>query len=213
MATAAKTSLKACLHGDGRPQIGEVTCGGSPHLSCKCDRIIWTGGLPHQSGLPHLPGVPQPHVNGPLESELALFSNFITLVPFHTSFLMLGNSSGVDSKELYLSSEKERENRCLALTSSIVKLETVEVSGGSCATIDGKKKVPKSVMHLQACCFAYLNLLLFHRPLCRRHHRHRCLSFLLAIVANPKHYPDLDSDTSQVWNFCARSSDIILPEM
>ena len=26
----AKTSLRACLHGGGGPQIGEVTCGGSP---------------------------------------------------------------------------------------------------------------------------------------------------------------------------------------
>ena len=31
----SRFSLKACLHGGGRPQIGEVTCGGSPHLSCK----------------------------------------------------------------------------------------------------------------------------------------------------------------------------------
>ena len=31
--------LRACLHGGGRPQIGEVTCGGSPHLSCKRDQI------------------------------------------------------------------------------------------------------------------------------------------------------------------------------
>ena len=53
---------------------------------------------------------------------------------------MLGNSSGVHSKELYLSSEKERENRCLALTSSIIKLETQEVSLRSRATIDAKKK-------------------------------------------------------------------------
>ena len=144
MATAAKTSLKACLHGDGRPQIGEVTCGGSPHLSCKCDRIIWTGGLPHQSGLPHLPGVPQPHVNGPLESELALFSNFITLVPFHTSFLMLGNSSGVDSKELYLSSEKERENRCLALTSSIENLKPWKLQVVVVQRLTAKRKYQKA---------------------------------------------------------------------
>ena len=27
--------LRACLHGGGRPQMDEVTCGGSPHLSCK----------------------------------------------------------------------------------------------------------------------------------------------------------------------------------
>ena len=30
---------RACLHGGGRPQVGEVTCGGSPHLSCKRDHI------------------------------------------------------------------------------------------------------------------------------------------------------------------------------
>ena len=32
-------SLRACLHGGGGPQIGEVTCGGSSHLSCKRDQI------------------------------------------------------------------------------------------------------------------------------------------------------------------------------
>ena len=31
--------LRACLHGDGGPQIGVVTWGGSPHLSCKHDQI------------------------------------------------------------------------------------------------------------------------------------------------------------------------------
>ena len=31
--------LRACLHGGGGPQIGEVTRGGSPHLSCKSDHI------------------------------------------------------------------------------------------------------------------------------------------------------------------------------
>ena len=33
------TRLRACLHGGGGPQVGEVTCGGSPHLSCKRDQI------------------------------------------------------------------------------------------------------------------------------------------------------------------------------
>ena len=33
------TRLKACLHGGGGPQLGEVTCGGSPHLSCKRDQV------------------------------------------------------------------------------------------------------------------------------------------------------------------------------
>ena len=31
--------LRACLHGGGGPQLGEVTCGGSPHLSRKRDQI------------------------------------------------------------------------------------------------------------------------------------------------------------------------------
>ena len=31
--------VKASLHGGGGPQVGEVTCGGSPHLRCKSDHI------------------------------------------------------------------------------------------------------------------------------------------------------------------------------
>ena len=31
--------LRACLHGGGGPQVGEVTCDGSPYLSCKRDQI------------------------------------------------------------------------------------------------------------------------------------------------------------------------------
>ena len=31
--------LWACLHGGGRPHISEVTCGRSPHLQCKRDKI------------------------------------------------------------------------------------------------------------------------------------------------------------------------------
>ena len=62
--------LRACLHGGGGPQIGEVTCGGSPHLSCKRDQIKMRDyvdrRVTHQSGLPHLPEVPHLHVNRPL---------------------------------------------------------------------------------------------------------------------------------------------------
>ena len=32
-------SLRACLHEGGEPQVGEVTCGGLPHLTCKRDHI------------------------------------------------------------------------------------------------------------------------------------------------------------------------------
>ena len=31
--------LRACLHEGGGPQVGEVTRGGLPHLTCKRDHI------------------------------------------------------------------------------------------------------------------------------------------------------------------------------
>ena len=65
----AQLTLRACLHGGGGPQIGEVTCGGSPHLSSKRNQIKMRDyvnrRVTHQSGLPHLSGVPHLHVNRP----------------------------------------------------------------------------------------------------------------------------------------------------
>ena len=43
----------------------------------------------------------------PLGKQVRAVLKFITLTLFHTICLMLGNSSGVDSKGLYLNSEKE----------------------------------------------------------------------------------------------------------
>ena len=34
-----KQVFRACLHGGGGLQVGEVSCGGSPHLSCKRDQV------------------------------------------------------------------------------------------------------------------------------------------------------------------------------
>ena len=34
-----QSQLRACLHEGGKPQVGEVTCGGLPHLTCKGDHI------------------------------------------------------------------------------------------------------------------------------------------------------------------------------
>ena len=65
--------LRASLLGGGGPQVGEVTCGGSPHLSCKPDQIKMTdymdrrvaSGLPHLSGLPPTLGSPTSMLTGP----------------------------------------------------------------------------------------------------------------------------------------------------
>ena len=87
--------LGSVLHEGGGPQIGEVTCGGSPHLSCKRDQIKMRDyvdrRVTHQSGLPHLPGVPHLHVNRPLDyNGLALLAEIgkrslieFCLVPQH----------------------------------------------------------------------------------------------------------------------------------
>ena len=60
----ASAELSACLHGGGAPQAGEVTRGGSPHLSCKRDQIkmrdYMDRRVPPLTRLPHLPGVPPP---------------------------------------------------------------------------------------------------------------------------------------------------------
>ena len=64
--------LRACLHGGKGPQVGEVTCGGSPRLTCKRDHIKMRDYTdrrvtpPKLSGFPHLPGVPHLRVNSPL---------------------------------------------------------------------------------------------------------------------------------------------------
>ena len=76
---ASIRDLGSVLHEGGGPQIGEVTCGGSPHLSCKRDQIKMRDyvdrRVTHQSGLPHLPGVPHLHVNRPLDyNGLALLA-------------------------------------------------------------------------------------------------------------------------------------------
>ena len=75
--------FRACLHGGGGPQIGEVTCGGSPHLSRKRDQIKMRDyvdrRVTQQSELPHLPGVPHLHVSRPLDFSFFVL-NILALI-------------------------------------------------------------------------------------------------------------------------------------
>ena len=67
--------FRACLPEGVGPQEGEVTCGGSTHLTCKRDHIkmrdCMTGGLPQLPGAPHL------HVNRPLFKFIFLYLCYI----------------------------------------------------------------------------------------------------------------------------------------
>ena len=81
---------------------------------------------------------------------------------------MLENFSGVNSKGLYLSSEKENENCRLVVTSSIKR----ETRWFHVVVVQQRQRnVQESVMHVQSCCFVLL---------CRSRYRPRprCLNSL-----------------------------------
>ena len=66
----------------------------------------------------------------------------------------LGGISGVESKESYLSLEKERENFCLVFIYSIKRASEIRTF---LVTVVQRwlRNVQKSVMHVQSYCFAY----------------------------------------------------------
>ena len=80
------------------------------------------------------------------------------------------------SKGLYLSSQKEKENRCLVFTYVLHKREIRKTD--VVVVQRRQRKAPKSVLHVQSCCFASRNLyLLFSASRC--HRSLHCLSSLL----------------------------------
>ena len=82
--------------------------------------------------------------------------------------------SEFNSKGLHQSSGKEKESCCLVFPSSTKR----EIRHFHVVVVQRRlRNVQKSVMHVQSCCFANINLLLFCRSRCGR--RHRFLSSLL----------------------------------
>ena len=74
----------------------------------------------------------------------------------------------LNSKRLYESSGKERERRCLEFTSSTKQ----EIGHFHVVVLQWRQRnVQISLMHVQSCCFANLNLSLFCRSRCRRSRR------------------------------------------
>ena len=103
---------------------------------------------------------------------------------FYRAYSIPLNSSNVgnffvdlNSKRLYWSLGKGKESLCVVLTSSTKReIKYFHVVVGQWR----QRNVQKSVMHVQTCCFANLNVLLFCRSRWRR--RRRCLSSLLPLV-------------------------------
>ena len=73
---------------------------------------------------------------------------------------MLAKFSGLNPKGLYLGLEQEKENVCVVLTFLIKRAS--EIRKVYVAVVQQRlRNVQKSVMHVQSCSFANLNLLLF----------------------------------------------------
>ena len=93
-------------------------------------------------------------------------SNFIALIPSCLSHQL-------NSKGLYQSSGKEKESCCLVFPSTTVH----EFMHFHIVVVQRwQRNVQKSMVHMQSCCFANLNLLLFHSSYFR--HCHHSLSSL-----------------------------------
>ena len=100
-------------------------------------------------------------------------SNFFLLIPSGSVRQMLANVLKLNSKGLYQSSRTEKESCCLVFPPSTKH----EIRHFNVVVVQRRlRNVQKSVMHVQSCCFANLNLFLFCRSRCRRH---RCLSSLI----------------------------------
>ena len=83
----------------------------------------------------------------------------------------------LNSKGLHQSSGKEKESCCLLFPSSTKR----EIRQFHVVVVQRRQRnVQKSVMHVQSCCFACVNLLLFCRSRCRR--RRRCINSLVAVI-------------------------------
>ena len=76
---------------------------------------------------------------------------------------MLANFSGIE--DCIQVRQKGKVNRCLVFMSSTKR----EIRHFHVVVVQRRlRNVQKSVMHVQSCCFANLNLLLFCRPRCLR---------------------------------------------
>ena len=84
----------------------------------------------------------------------------------------------LNSKGMHQSSGKEKESFCLLFPSSTKR----EIRQFHVVVVQRRERnVQKSVMHVQNCCFACLNLLPFCRSRCRRRRR-RCVNSLKSLM-------------------------------
>ena len=108
-----------------------------------------------------------------LENEFALFQTSSILFSFIQFVKCWQDSLGLNPKGPYLSLEQEKQKFCAVFTNSIERVR--EIRKFHVAIVQrALTNVQKSVMHVQSCCFASMNLLVFCRSRCCR--RRPCFS-------------------------------------
>ena len=102
-----------------------------------------------------------------LKKWICAASNLIALIPSRWFVKCWPIFLELNSKGQHQSSGKEKESCCLVFPSSTKR----EIRQFHVVVVQRRKRnVQRSVMHVQSCCFACLNLLLFCRSRCRRRH-------------------------------------------
>ena len=110
-----------------------------------------------------------------LLQTLSCIFHLVQFVKCYQFFLEL------NSKRLYRSFTNEKQISCLVFMFSTKR----EIRQFHVVVVQWRQRnVQKSGMHVQSCCFAKLNLLLFCRSCCRR--RRHCLSSLLMSLSAEK---------------------------
>ena len=129
-----------------------------------------------------------------LKKWIRAASNLIALIPSRLIRQMLAIFFlELNSKGLHQSSGKEKESCCLVFPSSTKR----EIRHFHVVVVQRRlRNVQKSVMHVQSCCFANINLLLCRRSHCRRRSRYlsslpvrKCVQFYNWCSAWLNHLP------------------------
>ena len=103
-----------------------------------------------------------------LKRWIRTVSNFIDLIQFHLVCKTLAKSSGIES-ERTVSDFRKRQRKFLCCVHQPHK-QAREIRNFQVADLQRRlRNVQKSMMHVQSCCFADINRLLFCRSRCRRH--------------------------------------------
>ena len=133
-------------------------------------------------------------IKNSLKKWIRTVSDLVDLVQFHLIYQMLAKFSGVKSERTVFKLRKRKRNFCVVFAYSIKRAS--EIRKFHVAVVQRRlRNVQKSVMHVQSCRFANINLLLFNCSRCRR--RRRCLNSLLlwsrnfATMVTWRHTPSL----------------------